>query len=100
MLSGEMKLALVVCLALNAFQSDAASLRRSGRSKLTFIEDFSMPQPEEFFMKQKKMDRYETVNTAKTHHIQSYSIQYSFWILLVSDLSRLAALKKTAARSR
>ena len=33
-----MKLVLVVCLALNAFQSDAASLRRSGRSKLTFIE--------------------------------------------------------------
>lgn len=34
-----MKLVLVVCLALNAFQSDAASLRRSGRSKLTFIEE-------------------------------------------------------------
>ena len=37
-ISGEMKLVPVVCLALNAFQSDAASLRRSGRSKLTFIE--------------------------------------------------------------
>lgn len=36
-LSGEMKLVLAVCLTL-AFQSDAASLRRSGRSKLTFIE--------------------------------------------------------------
>lgn len=32
-----MKLVLAVCLTL-AFQSDAASLRRSGRSKLTFIE--------------------------------------------------------------
>eukprot|EP00434_Breviolum_minutum_P003000 symbB.v1.2.002637.t1/scaffold139.1/size300179/20 len=33
-----MKLVLAVCLTL-AFQSDAASLRRSGRSKLTFIEE-------------------------------------------------------------
>ena len=32
-----MKLVLLMCLTL-AFQSDAASLRRSGRSKLTFIE--------------------------------------------------------------